>query len=244
MSKITITLIHKTNLLPDITCLIFQTSDNFNFEPGQFLAIEVAPKVYRSYSLFYCSSIKPSYYKTDLEDLQTGKYIGLMINTKPDGVGSHWAKNIKLQQQFAAIGCNGSFIIKQSSNYKVFVATSTGIAPFVPMIEQLLKQNPTQDIKVFFGSLSRSEDFSNYFVDALLSKYPNFKIYKCYDNLDVEQQDANHKLGRVTQIISQILSKQEMQNSDFYLCGNPMMIEATAKLLEENSVKNVYYEKY
>lgn len=244
MSKITITLVHKINLLPNITCLIFQSQDNFKFEPGQFLAIEVAPGVHRSYSLFYCDNKDPLYYPTDLEDLANGKYIGMMINTKPDGVGSHWAKNIELKQEFPAIGCNGSFIIKPSNNPKVFVATSTGIAPFVPMIEKLLSQNPQEQITLFFGALSLQEDFADYFFNTLENKYSNLNIYKCYDNFDVKNEDINHKLGRVTQIIPGILTPQQMQNSNFYLCGNPMMVEATAKLLEDNQVKHVYYEKY
>jgi len=244
MSKITITLVHKVNLLPDITCLIFQTNDDFKFVPGQFLAIEVAPNIHRSYSLFYCSSCEPNYYQTDLENLQTGKYVGLMINTKPDGVGSHWAKSIALKQKFAAIGCNGSFVLKQSKNSKVFVATSTGIAPFVPMIERLLEQNHNEKVTVFFGSLVQDEDFSDYFFNSLENKYSNLNVYKCYDNFDIAKEDKTNKLGRVTQIIPKIMTPKQMQASDFYLCGNPMMVEATAKLLEENSVENVYYEKY
>jgi all-trans-retinol 13,14-reductase len=244
MSKITITLVHKTNLLPDITCLIFQTNGDFKFEPGQFLAIEVAPAIHRSYSLFYCDGLKPNYYQTDLQDLQTGKYIGLMINTKPDGVGSHWAKNIELKQEFPAIGCNGSFVLKESKNDKVFVATSTGIAPFIPMIENLLEQKCDQKIRVFFGSLTEQDDFSDSFFDKFRAKDSSLKVYKCYDNFDIKKVDESHKLGRITTIIPQILDKVEMQKSDFYLCGNPMMVEATAALLEENKVVNVYYEKY
>lgn len=244
MSKITITLVHKVELIPNITCLIFQTQGDFKFEPGQYLAIEVAPKVHRSYSLFYCGASAPSFYQTDLGDLQTGNYVGLMINTKPDGVGSHWAKNIELNQSFTAIGCNGTFVIQPSENPKVFVATSTGIAPFVPMIEKLLQQNPKQKITVFFGSVSKGEDFSNYFFNTLENKYPNFTVYKCYDNFDITKEDINRKLGRVTDIIPKILNQKDMQNTDFYLCGNPMMVEAVVKLLEENQVEKVYYEKY
>jgi all-trans-retinol 13,14-reductase len=244
MSKITITLVHKVNLLPNITCLVFQSDDSFKFEPGQFLAIEVTPGVHRSYSLFYCNSKSPNFYDTDLKDLQNGKYIGLMINTKPDGVGSYWAKNIQLKQEFPAIGCNGNFVIKESKNDKVFVATSTGIAPFVPMIQKLLIENPLQKITIFFGALTQGEDFSDYFFDKLKSKYSSLNLYKSYDNFDIVKEDKFNKLGRVTKIIPQVLNNEQMQNSDFYLCGNPMMVEATAKLLEENEVQNVYYEKY
>lgn len=243
MNKITIELVHKVNLLPNITCLIFRTNDIFTFLPGQYLAIEVAPKVHRSYSLFYCDSIAPSYYEHSLKDLTTGKYIGLMINTKPDGVGSHWAKNIELKQEFVALGCNGNFVIQPSTKPKVFVATSTGIAPFLPMIEQVLNENFKEIITIFFGSLTQQEDFSEYFLSSFENN-PNIKVYSCYDIIEPEKQNAKQKLGRVTQIIPLVMTKDQIQNSDFYLCGNPRMVEATAKLLEENEAKNVYYEKY
>jgi all-trans-retinol 13,14-reductase len=244
MNKIHIQLVHKVNLIEHITCLIFQTKDHLEFRPGQYLAIEVAPKVYRSYSLFYCNSKTPVFCDTGLEDLPNGNYIGLMINTKPDGVGSHWAKNIELRQEYKAVGPSGTFLIRESVKNKVFVATSTGIAPFIPMIKQLLEPNPKLELTVFFGALSPIEDFSNYFFDDLQSKYSGLKVYKCYDNLELNQQNQANKLGRVTQIIPQILSTEQIQSNDFYLCGNPLMVEATSKFLEGNHVANVYYEKY
>ncbi len=244
MSKITIELVHKVNLLQDITCLIFQSQDSFKFEPGQFLTIEVSPGVHRSYSLFYCDSKAPRYYENGLKDLSTDKYIGLMINTKPDGAGSHWAQNIKVNQKFSAIGCNGSFVIHQSNKPKVFVATSTGIAPFVPMIESLLKQNPKEAIVIFFGALTIQDNFSEQFLGGFESIYPDFKIYCCYDILEVNKQNSKQKSGRVTQIIPESMTNDQMQNSDFYLCGNPMMVEAANTLLVKNKVENIYFEKY
>jgi NAD(P)H-flavin reductase len=244
MSKINLKLVHKVNLLETITCLIFETESEMQFLPGQFLAIEVTPGVHRSYSLFHCSPMSPKYYPTDLKILENGNYIGLMINTKPDGVGSHWARNIQLKENFAAKGCNGKFTIQESYNPKVFVGTSTGIAPFVPMIQSLLYANENQQITLFFGSLTANDDFAKLFFQAIKSNYKNFQMISCYDEFDIGLEDPSHKLGRVTSIISAQMSIKQMQNSDFYLCGNPMMVEATAKLLEENKVQNVYYEKY
>lgn len=243
MSKITIELVHKIDLLPNITCLIFQSQDIFKFEPGQFLAIEVSPGVHRSYSLFYCDHKAPAYYTANLKDLEAGKYIGLMINTKPDGVGSYWAKNIELKQVFPAIGCNGSFVVQRSLYPKVFVATSTGIAPFIPMIKSVITSDMNQTIMIYFGALSPSDDFSDSFLGQLASN-PNVKVYKCFDNIDPDLTNQTNNLGRVTKVIQATMTRHQMQGSDFYLCGNPMMVEATAKLLEENQVQNVYYEKY
>jgi ferredoxin-NADP reductase len=244
MSKINIQLVHKVNLMETITCLIFETKSELQFQPGQFLAIEVMPGVHRSYSLFHCSPTAPKYYPNGLEPIASGNYIGLMINTKPDGVGSHWARNIELKEDFAAIGCNGNFVIQGSNNPKVFVGTSTGIAPFVPMVGSLLEGNENEQIRLFFGSLTSTDDFAKTFFEDIKSKYKNFQMVSCYDEFDTGLEDSSHKLGRVTSIIPKQMSAEVMRNSDFYLCGNPMMVEATAKLLQENRVENVYYEKY
>jgi ferredoxin-NADP reductase len=244
MSKIYIKLAHKVNLLESITCLIFETNQDLEFEPGQFLAIEVSPGVHRSYSLFHCSPEAPQYYQNSLKKLQEGNYIGLMINTKPDGVGSQWAKNINLNEEFKAIGCNGQFTIRESINPKVFVGTSTGIAPFVPMINGLLKYNSKAKVTLFFGSLTAADDFAMNFFENIKLEYPNFHMISCYDEFGSDLEDGNHKLGRVTSIIPSELNAKEIQESDFYLCGNQFMVEATAKLLKEKGATNVYYEKY
>lgn len=244
MSKINIKLVHKVNLLESITCLIFETNQELEFEPGQFLAIEVSPGVHRSYSLFHCSPEAPEYYQNGIEEMQQGNYIGLMINTKPDGVGSHWARDIKLNEEFKAIGCNGRFTIRESTNPKVFVGTSTGIAPFIPMIKGLLESDPKEKVTLFFGALTAADDFAKTFFEKLKTKYSNFHMISCYDEFDKHLEDDNHKLGRVTSIIPSKLGEGEYQSSDFYLCGNPFMVEATAKLLEEKGATNVYYEKY
>jgi ferredoxin-NADP reductase len=244
MNKITIKLVHKVNLLDNITCLLFKTTDHLDFEPGQYLAIQVAPKVYRSYSLYCCSHFAPTFYPCGLTDLQHGKYIGLMINTKPDGVGSHWAKNIQLDQEFMALGCNGSFGLKVTGRPKVFVGSSTGIAPFVPMVAEVLKFNKKINIQVFFGSLDPRDDFSKTFFGEMQSEYKQLQLIACYDNLDDNMVDAHHKHGRVTQVIMESMTNEQMQATDFYICGNPMMVEAMVELLEKQNVQGIFVEKY
>ena len=239
MPKINLTLVHKTHLIPTAISLIFKTEDNFSYSPGQFFSMLVAPKEYRSYSCFYHSQIAPKFYPNDLPDLETGTYLGFMVNTKPNGAGSNFFINVNINDQVVAIGGNGKFLLEQNDRPKAFIASSTGLSPFVEIINQALTINPNQEILVFFGVWQPSDNFTAQF----FANIPQVKIITCCDECPVEKLDENTKLGRVTQIIPEQLGNK-ISNYDFYICGNQFMVEAMEKTLIENNVTTIYMEKF
>jgi all-trans-retinol 13,14-reductase len=238
MPKIKLQLVHKVNLLPTAVSMIFKCEDEFKYTAGQFLSILVAEKTYRSYSLFYCDSKAPKYYDNDLEDLETGKYIGLMINTKPMGPGSQKAIDMQIGEFIDAIGCNGQFVLVENDRPKVFVASSTGLAPFVPIIEQALAINPDQKIKIFFGAFVPSDDFTAPF----FTNYPQVQVISCYDKIEENEISQTKQLGRVTDVIPKLIPN--LPENDFYICGNPFMVKATEDLIRSLGVETIYMEKF
>jgi toluene monooxygenase electron transfer component len=240
MPKINLSLAHKTNLIPTAISLIFKTSDSFDFQPGQFFSMLVAPKEYRSYSCFYADSKAPTFYPNgNLPDLTEGKYLGFMVNTKPNGTGSHFFMDIKDGDKVVAIGANGKFLLEHGNRPKAFIATSTGLAPFVEMIKQTLTQNPDQEILVFFGVWQPKDDFARQF----FADYPQVRVITCCDECPKEDLSETVKLGRVTQIIPEMLGDQ-LPEYDFYICGNQFMVEATEILLREKGSTTIYMEKF
>ncbi len=239
MPKINLQLVHKTNLIPTAISLVFKTTDNFEFKAGQFFSMLVGPKEYRSYSCFWSDSQAPKFYDNDLEDLQEGKYLGFMVNTKPNGVGSHFFMDIQNDDQVVAIGGNGKFLLEAGNRPKAFVATSTGLAPFVEIIKQTLKENPNQEILVFFGVWQPTDEFAiQFFKDT-----PQVKVIVCCDECPEEKLTETVKLGRVTQVIPDMLGDQ-LPNYDFYICGNQFMVEATEELLQSKGSTTIYMEKF
>lgn len=238
MPKLKLELVHKVNLLPTAISLIFKSTDDFKYKAGQFISLLVAEKAYRSYSLFYCSSQAPLFYDTNLNDLDDGQYIGLMINTKPMGVGSQKAIAMEVGDVIEAVGCNGQFLVVDNDKPKVFVASSTGLAPFVPMIDEILNTNPSQKVQIFFGAFNVGDDFTSYF----FKNSPQVELISCYDDIDTQEQSLTKQLGRVTDIIPKLAG--DLLSKDFYICGNPFMVKATEDLLKSMGVETIYTEKF
>jgi NAD(P)H-flavin reductase len=243
MPKINLELVHKTNLIPTAISLIFKTTDEFTFEPGQFFSMLVGPKEYRSYSCFWSDSKAPKFYDNDLADLKEdqkeGKYLGFMVNIKPNGVGSHFFMDIQNGDQVVAIGGNGKFLLEAGNRPKAFVASSTGLAPFVEIIKQTLNENPNQEILIFFGVWQPADEFAiQFFKDTT-----QVKVIVCCDECPEEQLSDTVKLGRVTQVIPEMLG-DKLPDYDFYICGNQFMVEATEELLRSKGSTTIYMEKF
>ena len=153
MPRIQIELVNKTELAPKVYLLTFKTDSELEYTPGQFLSVEIEPKVNRPYSISYLGKNIPPFETGSelLGNLSNGNYISLMISTKPGGVASVFFDEITVGAKLNAIGPSGRFALINDEKPKVFVATGTGLAPFVSMVHTILKTNPNAKLDVFFG---------------------------------------------------------------------------------------------
>ena len=257
MPKLSLTLAAKTQLIPKVYFLAFKVEVELGYKPGQFFSLEIEPKVYRPYSVCYVGKTAPNFYKVsqDLPNLETGEYICFMISTKPGGAASNYFENVQLQTTITGVGPAGDFKLQETPRDKVFVATGTGLAPFIPMISTLLEQNPETKIDLFFGSWTISDSFAaNFFYKYLDNdnfpnslynpKYPNFKIYFVAEDMQGNPESDSIFEGRVTTVIPKVLS--DLATKEYYLCGHPAMVGAVEEVLLGQNVepKNIVSEKF
>ncbi len=250
MGKHKLELVLKTQIIPKIYFLVFQTENSILFKEGQFFSFKIKDKEYRSYSIVSCQKSVPKFAIPKIKTLSKkdyGNYVTFIINTKPAGLASKIIEETKLKTTFEAVGPSGNFNLINLNKTANFVATGTGIAPFIGMIKKILKNNALSKIRVFFGCLNLDSDFSLIFFKMFLDKkkYPNFELYVVYEYIDTQVKitKKNFFKGRVTDIIPNII--KDYKNEDFYLCGHPLMVEDTEKLLQNMGAKeNIYKEKF
>jgi len=243
MPKSIITCLDKIELAPKIYLVKFGVNNQLEYTPGQFISMEVAPKEYRSYSLV-C-------YQKEIHEIGEQKsQLEFLVNTKSGGFGSQAIEKMQIGDSFNALGPLGKFALIENDRPKVFIATGTGLGPFVAMIEQILNSNSKAQVDLFFGVYSIEYDFTKRFFGDYLDtiKYPNFKITTCADSLDQDpitdpELPTNLYLGKVTAVITQVITDYEI--ADFYICGNPYMVTDMEKLLQNKGAsENIYLEKY
>ncbi len=211
--------------------LYYRVPIDFEYKAGQFVVIKFNPTYTRAYSI------------VEVKD----NLLKLLIDVKPMGLASKYFIDTKINDEINILGPYGIFNIKNVVENKVFIATGSGIAPFIPMIYSLINDNSFNgSIYLLFGTRTSELDIAYiYFKDIDSSK---FKYVQCVTREDPINEYSFK--GRVNTVVSDILDNKysnlniDINNTEFYLCGSNEMINDTTVVLKSLGVSNIFMEKY
>ncbi len=196
-----------------------------HFIPGQFINLNVAENTYRAYSIASPAN----------EIIK----LGFVISVDQPGIGANYLKNSQIGDQTKIIGPSGRFILPQNLfRDLVFVATGTGLAPYIPIFHKLVEQKYLGKIKLYFGARNETELF---FIDKLdyFKQNLNLEYIIC---LSQPSAEWSQPMGRVTDLFD----KNDVVNKQFFLCGHPAMIDDMQNVLLSSKVdkSNIFHEKF
>ncbi|MGL5335004.1 MAG: ferredoxin--NADP reductase, partial [Enterovibrio sp.] len=211
-------LIAKKPLTSSIWELVFKLEGEMdNFTPGQFARINVGDTQWRDYSIAAVN----------------GQEIRFLISTRTGGDGSLFVQNAPLGTKTLMALPFGQFGLTHSGRRQVFVATGTGLAPFLPMFAKLEAQGRLQDAVLFFGCSTLDED-----ITAASSILPS-RVVRCVSR---SEPPADGFAGRVTAALQEF--EFVAQETDFYLCGASAMVESCKEVLHARGASYVFYENF
>jgi NAD(P)H-flavin reductase len=198
---------------------------SFDFQPGQFVTLTVAPNVRRSYSI---------------ASVPGKEYIELIADTKRAGPGSMFFLNSQVGDVFEFMFPLGVFVYKENPKPVYFFGTGTGIVPFMSMAEYALAIQKTQREVTMYCSFRYEEDvFGKEFLELLDIQYQNF-----WFKLNVTQPTPEWQgpTGRITQYID-ILPKTDVEA---YICGsNEVVSDIKEKLIAKGvPAAQIYHEMF
>ena len=180
---------------------VFFDKKGLNFIPGQHFSLSIPGKsINREYS---------SYTSPDEEE------IGFLIRRVEGGIMTNYLDQMKIGEPLNIYGPYGSFTLseKQIDNKKIiFIASGTGIAPFV----SIKKKYNIKDYEVFIG-IRHKEDI----VDSNI--FDPSKSYFCISR-DKKSEKNNHYLGRLNDQINKIEYLNNYEDAIYMICGNSFMI--------------------
>ncbi len=213
------------------TQFAFELTDphRMEFDAGQYVSIAVDDKGNRrSYSI--CS--RP--------DIDHG--FELLLDVEPDGLGTNYLKSLEIGQDISLLGPMGQFVIQDNDDQAlVFVATGSGIAPFMSMITDLLqvRQDP-RPIILYWGLRYVNQLFWQDEFERMSEAFPNFSFYPV---ISKPVPEWNLSTGHVTDLLE---IHEFDEKTGFYLCGNKGMIESTTQVLINRDVEKnrIYHEKF
>lgn len=196
------------------------------FLPGQYVNIDVPGSgQHRSYSF----SSAPG-----------ESTISFLIKRIAGGVMSTWLDSAQPGNKLELTGPLGSFYLRAMERPLLFLAGGTGLAPFLSMLEVLVRAHSQQTVHLIYG-VTRDLDLVQVdAIEAYVAKLPNFSFITV-----VADSASNHpRKGWVTQHMSaEVLNNGDV---DVYLCGPPPMVDAVRKHFDDNGVKpnSFHYEKF
>jgi len=125
-------------------------------------------------------------------------------------------------------GAKGRFVLQDDGRTCVLVASGTGLAPFMSMIETLRDRGQTRDLVLLHG-VSHDYDLAWRSHLEALAGPGGFPVrYAGTVSRPQNCPDWTGLTGRVEAIVEGQLEQHRLthENATIYLCGNPDMIEA------------------
>ncbi len=154
--------------------------------------------------------------------------VELYIKLKPTWRAWKLLKDTTVWDYFKITWIYGEFTLKETNNPKVFIATWTWLAPIINMIN---KNTFSKNNKIFFW-VPRKEDL--FWLDTLS------KVESLEQNIFLSQEKVEwYNYWRIN-----IENIKFQQNTEFYICWNPNMVESTEKFLKNKWYKNIFSEKF
>lgn len=209
--------------------LTFGFVDNnikFKFVPGQFVNIKVGENIFRSYSV--CSD-----YRNTWE-------LSIVATIAHDGVGSNYLKSLKVGDKIEFVGPSGRYHLREKLPTELlFLATGSGLAPFLAMFYQLEQQNYSGEINLYFGVRNQKELFSLDTLNEFSKNLQNFHYHVCLSDPDASWTGNK---GRITDFFK----FKDASKTYAFLCGNPFMIEESVEKLISYGLteSQIFYEKF
>lgn len=190
------------------------------FKAGQNMMLMVAPGVNRTMSI----ASPPS----------STQELLMVHDVSPMGPGSKWTLGLKVGDPATIVAPTGGVLsFLETPKRKVLVATGTGIAPFRAMILDYFSKGGLAPIVLYWGQRYEHDVYWKEELDHIQSLNPSFIWHQ------ILSRPGDGWTGRRGHVTEHVLREEgDMENSEFYLCGNKGMTEEVrAKLLERNVSK-------
>jgi len=195
-----VVVLHQRWLTGDVFEISFERPAGFTFIPGQKVCLAIHD-ISRQYTL-----VNPP----DAADLticvrhvESGSFTPLLVQAKAG-------------ETFTLSAASGFFTYQSIKRKAVFVATGTGIAPFLAFI-----RSGVRDFCCLHGAFDES---------GLLYRDEVAEAAGVYiPCLSAPESDGRFWSGRVTTYLEQHLAKDSY---DFYLCGNGNMVRDTIRIID------------
>lgn len=192
-------IISETN---DSKTFVFEKPDGFTYQAGQYLTIQIGDFVTQTRSYSFSS-------------IPSDSDIRITIKRVENGLFSRYAlDNLKIGDRLTIIGVFGEFVIKNPKKEFIFFGAGSGIVPIFSIIKELLHQDTSTKISLYYSSSKpTSTIFFKDIFHLISAKHPNFHVEFYFS------QNENAKPRRLNNFEIPTILENHSKDSFVYICG-------------------------
>ncbi len=210
----------------------FLNAETISFKPGQYVQFQVPnTSEYRAYSV----ASEPS--KNDRVEVIT--------RLVPEGVCTTYIHNILNEGDEAVVtGPYGDFYLREDSRKEIVcIAGGSGLAPIKSIVYHLFEKGTDRKITFFFGAREAKDLYYREEFENLAKEHDNFRFVPALSNPSPDDNWTG-ETGFVHLCMDKYLDKESEKEA--YLCGPPVMIDASIGLLQEFGIsdRDIYFDKF
>ena len=194
-------------LTPNVKSFLLRLDEHMDFIAGQFLLLKIG-SVSRAYSI---ASAPPRE--------GVAEYVELIIKKVPGGKLTTELFKLPVGSFVDVKGPFGKMVLTEKHG-DIFLATGTGIAPFISMLRKLFRDHSPGPMYLFYGARNENEIIYRHELEGLAKIHKNFHLIISLSKPD-ESWDGD--VGYVQDNLTKYI--RNFSDKDAYICGLPVMVE-------------------
>ena len=205
----------------------FISPKEVDYQAGQFVLVKIEdnPTSYRAYSI--------SSYNED------NRQLSVIIKKVENGYGTGIIFNsFKVGNIVELVGPMGNeLLLDREAGKLLFVANGIGITPFIPLVKDVLLNQPAaKEVKLLYGARYDDDFLYEEYFRQLDNQYEQFS----YIPVISRPENSNERKGHVTDL----LNEMTLTGYKVYMCGTRNMVVDSYKLLLSKGVKreDIFYQ--
>jgi ferredoxin-NADP reductase len=217
----TLTCTKNEKIARDVYDFRFAKPTGFSFQAGQFVLFDVA-------LIDNPADVQTRAFSIASADSESE--LIFVAKLKQGGRASRWVEeNLKPGETVRIQGPFGRFVLpKESPLDMLFIATSTGVAPFRAQIIEAAEWKKNNRIDMVFGVRSEEDLFWKDEMELLAQKYENFFLHLALSNPTDEWKGHRGRVQTLVPLIAKDIAKRNV-----FVCGSPDMTKELKQLCLE-----------
>jgi Na+-transporting NADH:ubiquinone oxidoreductase subunit F len=215
---------------------ILSPEEGISFKPGQYVQLEVPKYKLTSGPEFRAYSISSSSFDHRRLEL-------VITRVEMGAVTTFVHEYLKPTDRVRVTGPFGEFHLRNSDRDVLLIATGSGLAPFISILDQIEKEEIARKIMLFFGAKTKKDLYYQGRINAWEKKFPQFTYIPVLSRATGEDRWEGEK-GRVTHLIEKYV--HEGSSLEAYICGAPAMVESCLELLRGKGIpeEHIFFDKF